>query len=47
MGGLLDNYILLFECIWLDKFDFFVVLWNNKNKIDMREMTILILFFSK
>lgn len=47
MSGLLDDYILSFECTWPDKSDFFVALWNNKNKIDMREMTILISLLSK
>lgn len=47
MGGLLDHYILSFECTWPDKSDFFVALWNNKNKIDMRERTILISLLSK
>lgn len=47
MGGLLDDYILSFECTWPDKSDFFVALWNDKNKIDMRERTILISLLSK
>lgn len=47
MGGLLDNYIVSFKSTWPDKYKFFVALWNNKNKIDMREMTILISLLSK